>query len=175
MNRPVIIKGVAKKWKAYEQWTDDYLREKLGKTEVEVTLSHNDDFVFYGTQMRLAKMTFGEFLDQYQTKNTTRKMYLAQHALKLLGDTVRDLSLPKWTNFLNLQMSNMWMGAGEQLTHLHFDNHENLLCMIDGAKELILFDPAQSNFIYPIEKDRNSALLSRIKDFDNVDLEKYPL
>ena len=44
----------------------------------------------------------------------------------------------------------IWMGAGNQVTPAHFDNSENLMCMVAGTKKVRLYEPAQTNYLYPV-------------------------
>ena len=43
-SRPVIIKGVTKKWKAYEKWTNEYFRKQFGNESVHIKLTPGGDF-----------------------------------------------------------------------------------------------------------------------------------
>lgn len=53
---------------------------------------------------------------------------------------------------------NLWMGAGGQKTPVHFDNQENFLCMVDGRKKIRLYEPAMSNYMYPVMHNRSEAM-----------------
>jgi len=49
---------------------------------------------------------------------------------------------------LELKHSNIWIGDGQTLGKLHFDQYENALAMVKGAKEVILFDPRNNHQLY---------------------------
>ena len=46
------------------------------------------------------------------------------------------------------------MGAGDQVTPAHFDNSENILCMVAGRKKLRLYHPSMSPFLYAEVQNR---------------------
>jgi len=97
---------------------------------------------------------------------------------------------------LELKHSNIWIGDGQTLGKLHFDEYENALAMVKGAKELILFDPRNNHQLYeghiPEAKfkvtkkdqtyelvrngllDSTSMVMSPV-DILNPDFEKFPL
>ena len=49
---------------------------------------------------------------------------------------------------LKLLHSNIWIGDGQTLGKLHFDEYENALAVIKGVKEVILFDPRNNQNLY---------------------------
>lgn len=49
---------------------------------------------------------------------------------------------------LKLKHLNIWLSDGNTLGKLHFDPFDNFLCMIDGRKELVLFEPHNNHMLY---------------------------
>lgn len=49
---------------------------------------------------------------------------------------------------LTLRHLNIWLSDGNTLGKLHFDPFDNFLCMIDGTKELTLFEPHHNQQLY---------------------------
>lgn len=47
-----------------------------------------------------------------------------------------------------LRHLNIWLSDGNTLGKLHFDPFDNFLCMIDGTKELLLFEPHDNHQLY---------------------------
>ena len=45
---------------------------------------------------------------------------------------------------------NVWVTSGAQSTPLHFDDRDGLLCVAQGAKEVTLYPPKDSSFLYPL-------------------------
>jgi len=69
----------------------------------------------------------------------------------------------------------IWVGPGGTHTGLHIDTDPmSLLLQIHGKKELKLFPPQQSEYIYPSSKYDYGAVLSKV-DFQHIDFETFPL
>ncbi|XP_065177492.1 uncharacterized protein LOC135808252 isoform X2 [Sycon ciliatum] len=182
-NRPVRIKGGINHWPAMRLWTDAYLRKKIGNEAATVTLSQdkNDVFYFYSEKKVMKDMNVQQFIDKYQQPGDDNRMYLAQHPLKRVGRSAAlnmrlaaDLDRPRVTQLLEIDAVNLWMGAGGQVTPAHFDNYENFMCMVDGHKKFRLYEPAMSNFIYPVMHNLRTGITSRISNFSKIDFAAFP-
>lgn len=46
---------------------------------------------------------------------------------------------------------NVWISSGKQDTGLHYDDEDGILTVIDGEKEIILFPPEDTKYLYPYE------------------------
>lgn len=55
-----------------------------------------------------------------------------------------------------------YVGAGGQATPLHFDPYENLLCVVEGAKHLRLFHPADAPLLSPAGERNTACVYSRV-------------
>lgn len=45
---------------------------------------------------------------------------------------------------------NVWITSNRTDTGLHYDDEDGILCCLDGKKEIILYPPSDSEFLYPI-------------------------
>ena len=45
---------------------------------------------------------------------------------------------------------NVWLTAGKHDTGLHYDDADGWLCVLEGSKEVLLFGPEDSSFLYPL-------------------------
>ena len=59
-------------------------------------------------------------------------------------------------------------GDGQTLGKLHFDLYENVLAMVKGAKEIILFDPRNNHQLY--ETNLQRAQFEVTKNHDSYEL-----
>ena len=124
-NRPVVIEGALKDFKAVQKWKDpQYLCDKIGSRQVECDYTHGTIFTRHTTQTVTGKF------DEIITKNFIEPMkrdpadnncssqkvpnfYVQQmsiyHALPSLLDDVQKPPLLKWDkdNFCNI-----WLGSG---------------------------------------------------------------
>ena len=56
--------------------------------------------------------------------------------------------LPAVAAELELVLANLWLGAGETVSPLHYDEYDNVLLVLRGRKELLLFPPADLEHLY---------------------------
>ena len=95
-NRPVIVRGGVKHWKAFREWqSDSYFRQKCGCRSVTVTLTPDgyadaikkgkdgDDLFVMPHEM---KMTVGELLDELQSPLTNRVAYYQMQNSNMTDD-----------------------------------------------------------------------------------------
>lgn len=66
-----------------------------------------------------------------------------------------------------------YVGGGRAATPLHFDPAENLLVVVSGAKDVLLFHPADTPFLYPCG-DRNAGSVYSTVDAFAPDLAAHP-
>jgi len=80
-----------------------------------------------------------------------------------------------WLQFNRLYERNLWVANTHRqqfISRLHHDSAENLLCIVDGVKKLILYSPANSGFLYPFEVRQQH--FSQV-DIDDPDFATFPL
>lgn len=99
-------------------------------------------------------MNFTDFLDLIENiANGTVKnasAYLEYSSIKsYFPEMLEDVNeMPFVKGKLKLLHSNLWLSDGDTVGKLHFDPFDNFLCMIDGKKELIIFEPHHSEQLY---------------------------
>jgi jumonji domain-containing protein 7 len=84
-----------------------------------------------------------EYLSLYQ--------YLGQPFLDLIP-------MPAAVNTSSLThlVTNLWIGNKPTISPLHYDDYENLLCQIQGTKELVLFPPSDVSFLYYVGRPKGT-------------------
>ncbi|XP_077989152.1 uncharacterized protein LOC144443519 [Glandiceps talaboti] len=161
-HRPVLFKGMAKHWKAYNSWTDSYLREKYGDLEFKMETKDDDKTVF------LSSRKLNDFLDAYETGN----LYLVDEVAPEMRDEVTmPLCLRCEEISTKFFVTYFWMSSGGTNSSIHEDTDENMLCVIRGSKRTLLISPSYSHDLYA--DDANVLGFSPVPA-DKVDLEKYP-
>lgn len=65
---------------------------------------------------------------------------------------------------------NIWISSNKHDTGLHYDDQDGILTVINGEKDIILFPPSDSKYLYPYEtnyewKNTNNALNFRYNSF----------
>ncbi|EXB26544.1 Lysine-specific demethylase 8 [Morus notabilis] len=68
---------------------------------------------------------------------------------------------------------NLWMNCAQARSSTHYDPHHNLLCLVAGCKQVVLWPPSTSPMLYPMpihgEASNHSAL-----SLENPDFSVYP-
>ncbi|XP_059152927.1 bifunctional peptidase and arginyl-hydroxylase JMJD5-like isoform X2 [Physella acuta] len=145
-------------------WTDQFLRKKYGDLNVKVEVGKKED-----RTKRPTSMTLSQFLNSYKTND----LYLVQ----TLNDKMEELVyVPECLHCGGLQKviqeAVIWLGSGKAKSVLHYDDLDNILCLLDGKKNFFLVDKA---FKSDVEADGfvQSEGYSLV-DVDKVDFEKFP-
>ncbi|XP_057300211.1 bifunctional peptidase and (3S)-lysyl hydroxylase JMJD7-like [Hydractinia symbiolongicarpus] len=151
-NLPVVVENSVAHWPALTKWTDEYLKQTLGKKEVTVALTptgYADAIVgecFVLPDER--KMPFDEFLCLMKQKGDKEVMYLQKQNnsfLEEFAELIPDAALDiPWATeaFGKLPDAiNFWMGDERSITSMHKDPYENIYAVVRGSKTFILHPP----------------------------------
>mmetsp|Transcript_9740 Transcript_9740/g.14372 ORF Transcript_9740/g.14372 Transcript_9740/m.14372 type:complete len:393 (+) Transcript_9740:40-1218(+) len=176
--RPCILKKVSDNWKATHQWNDNYFRRKIGKNKVSIEYTKGQRF--YGDQGRqkLETMSVSEFLDEIRDEKKTRNLYLAETSIhEHFPELLKDIP-EKYPNFippfLRHDVTQLWIGAGGQVTPIHNDEAENILCQFKGQRRFIIHPPGEVDLLYISEENPVYPQISK-KRYQTLEYRKYPL
>jgi len=163
-SRPLVIRGGISKQKYYNRWNDQYLTKKFGRTECLVEDQKKEERQSGSTD----KLSLAKFLKRYNTTELFMVQDVYDHMLT-------DVQLPELLNceemWEGMNMVVMWMSSGGTKSVLHNDDQENLLTLVDGRKEVFLWEPTQASNLYVHE-----AIRGGISPVDQaaVDMETFP-
>ncbi|KAG2224363.1 hypothetical protein INT45_006763 [Circinella minor] len=160
-NRPAVIKNAFSHWPAYNLWTNEYLREKMGDSIVTVATTPNGyaDAVTYDPVTdreyfalpHEQKMTLDRFLKIIEGKELTPHA----HYISLQNDSLHtEYSILKddieeeidWCSAAlgkKPDAVNFWMGDEKSTTSLHKDPYENCYAVLRGKKTFVLLPPSE--------------------------------
>lgn len=158
---PVRLTGCITHWPALILWRDiNYLKKVAGARTVPIELG--DHYVHPTWSQKL--MTVGEFIESHivqQMDENTPIGYLAQHPLfEQVPELMSDISEPEYCclsdnlddNAVTEETDiNAWFGPKGTVSPLHYDPKHNLLVQVVGEKRIILYDPNESENLYPHE------------------------
>ncbi|KAK7011953.1 lysine-specific demethylase 8 [Biomphalaria glabrata] len=145
-------------------WTDDYLRKKYPNEPVKVETSKKEDRSKPPTWL-----TINQFLSYY----TSEELYLVHSLDGKMSDMVlvpQNLHCGGFQKMI--QQAVLWLGSGEIQSVLHYDELDNMLCMLEGQKHVILIDKAHKADVEAegfVEAGGYSLV-----DVDNIDRKKFP-
>lgn len=63
---------------------------------------------------------------------------------------MEDVSMPSFLDRSAVTHINLWMSASESKSSTHYDPFHNLLCVVTGCKQVILWPPSATPFLYPL-------------------------
>ncbi|ORW04267.1 cupin-like domain-containing protein [Mycobacterium kyorinense] len=151
--RPVIISGAMEGWPAREQWSNDYLKEKVGARTVRPSKAHAGVHL-YDPKKHLndeSPMTLAEYIDLLASGAISDgQLYVTQFPIKTaLPELWPDVRFPSFVDERRYGAVSLWFGPGNNLTPLHYDAANNFLTQIRGRKQLMLCPPREIARLYP--------------------------
>ena len=146
---PVIFRGLAKTFPAFDLWTDEYIMKNYGDLVVRLEAKKEKESHVPVGEVGMGRSTFTEFLSRYKTDN----MYCVS---EVPGPMYKDLELPQIMNCGGLQKSlaemNLWINSGGAKSIIHKDAHNQLNCLLAGSKDWIFINNSYNDWIYQAEE-----------------------
>lgn len=148
-NQPLIIKGLAKQWPAYNKWNWDYFTDIVGEKEVGVYNNVKSDS-YTPINTADAYMKFGEYLQMVKKGPVDLRIFLFnifQHAPQI----VQDFSWPdEYMKGFVKRFPMLFVGGEGAITHMHFDIDLShiLHTQFVGRKRVLLFPFAEQHKLY---------------------------
>ncbi|XP_049866410.1 bifunctional peptidase and arginyl-hydroxylase JMJD5 [Pectinophora gossypiella] len=170
---PVILDNCINHWPALTKWKDqNYFIKLAGLRTVSIELGR--DYTDSDWTQKL--MTIEEFVKNHIYQSNGPTGYMAQYQLfEQIPELKDDIVEPEYCCFTetNDPVDIMaWYGPKGTVSPLHHDPKRNLLAQVVGEKQLFLFSPKDSEYLYPHEHEllNNTARV----DPRNPDMEKHP-
>ncbi|HMS63990.1 MAG TPA: cupin-like domain-containing protein [Ignavibacteria bacterium] len=171
---PVVIRGGAKNMSAFRNWTADYLKFVIGSKVVDISQSTSGVFNYHKKEVKILHMPFDEAVD-YLNKNNSVYIQMASIA-KDYPEILGDIEEPQWMEKTDvMKKTNFWFGGGGCVSPLHFDNYQNFLVQIMGRKELTLFSPEDTKYLYSNTKGEHNLSQISLIDLEHPDENEFPL
>ncbi|XP_033108665.1 bifunctional peptidase and arginyl-hydroxylase JMJD5-like [Anneissia japonica] len=160
--KPLLMRGAASFMPAFQLWNDEFLKEKYGHLTVEVEEGKKEN-----RSLGLWEMTLREYIDQYNNKD----IYLVESIKPAMREDFYLLKCILCGGFVdNLQDAVLWFSSGGTKSVLHYDEVDNINCIMDGKKEFFMVDRKNHAFI---DIDAPEGSYSEV-DVEKADLLKYP-
>ena len=137
IREPVVFRGAAKHFPAFQLWTDEYLTENYGNLEVKLEAKREKEEVPVGAR-GLGRDTIRSFLETYQKKDT----YTVSQLPDPLSREVKVLPFLMCGTFSErILEANLWLSSGGTRSMLHKDADNAINCLLNGTKDWILIHP----------------------------------
>lgn len=177
--KPAILEDATKNWKALEKWTPNFWQQNYGNKIVEID----------GKEFSLNKVIeLALNSDEQNPAPYYRNIRIGHKYPELIPDISpeSDFCLPNFflnkvftplrTSFFAYGQYELFIGGkGRSFPYLHYDvpGADTFIHQIAGEKELVLFSPDDSKYLYP--KSGAEFNISSIPDIEDVSLDKFPL
>lgn len=189
-NRPVVITGVADRWRATGLWTPDYFRSHFADARVSFTAWESDaptnDPTDYYAHRKKRSTRLGTFIDLMRSGEDYSRNYVTQFPIfRALPQLREDVEPPD--AYMNIprhyppsvrrrlkKEPTLWLGPARTVTPVHFDAAHNLLAQIHGRKRLLLVPPEHSRKLYYPAPELGHVNYSPV-DVEAPDLGRFPL
>jgi hypothetical protein len=186
---PLIIKNAIQHWPALAErpWNSpEYLLKRTlgGRRLVPIETGRSYTDTGWGQKIT----TFADFMTTHMLHNTTTSPsqpqtgYLAQHDLFAQIPSLRaDISIPdycfcdpapkplphvKKVAKLEDPLLNAWFGPKGTISPLHTDPYHNVLAQVVGYKYVRLYEPDQTEWLYPRKVDESGVDMSNTSEVD---------
>lgn len=172
---PVIIENLSNDWPAYQKWTWDLFKERVGDVDVEV---YNNTRA--GARVPVnggdGKMKFGDYLDVIRKGPSDLRLFLF-NIFKHAPELKQDFTWPErlMGGFLKAYPM-LFVGGAGSIAHMHYDLdlahifHTQFV----GKKRVLLFPITESENLYKMPLTVESAASFVNWHEKGVDYEKYP-
>lgn len=146
------------------EWTDEFFRNYFGVNMVRVEVGKKE------MRGRKAKwMRFRDYLEAY----THNDLYLVHSITGLMKNLVHVPATLQCGGFQKaLQEAVIWMGRGPLQSVLHYDELDNLLCVFDGTKDIVLIDEFYRDKVEARGFDQEGHYSN--VDMESVDMHSFP-
>ena len=169
--KPVLITGLTKNWRAYEKWTLDYIQERAG----EQTVPLYDNEPAKGSENVYApkkEMKLADYIEILKTQPTDLRIFFYE-ILKKMPELLNDFEYPDIGLKFFKKLPALFFGGGKSKVFMHYDIDlpDSMHFHFDGHKSVTLFSPEQTKYLYRVPYSIHN--LEAI-DMDNPDFTKYP-
>ncbi|XP_068310810.1 lysine-specific demethylase JMJ31-like isoform X3 [Pyrus communis] len=188
-NVPAVFSGCVKDWKAFSNWNPcngglDYLQVPLPFSAFiglcKKRMHHSED----GSCVKSDRHGLPDASSEYDSKpyeDAPHQIYLAQVPIinteteerVQLGSLREDIQTPAFLEDKVLVAINLWMNNAQARSSTHYDPHHNLLCVVSGCKQVVLWPPSASPMLYPMPIYGEASNHSSVP-LENPNFSNYP-
>lgn len=193
-SQPLLLKSACNK--VASKWTTEYLKKTTQDgLEVDIDIAPPEsNGLFADTKSERIKLgieertvPFTTVLDGSCKPSQHHFLYLQQQSwpfdvvFPVLNKDLRTESCPLIQELSQFSLAKiLWLGGSPTRSQLHFDRKDNFICQMCGQKEILLFSPEETKYLYQKEgSDENDQFNNRFSTIDSNLLpkefkERYP-
>lgn len=169
--KPLLIKGFAKQWTAYDKWNLDYIRERAGDQIVPIYDNRPAD-ASKSSDAPVMKMKMKDYIDAIKSKPSDLRIFF-YIITDRLPELLKDFTYPDLGIKFFKRLPTLFFGGSEAHVLMHYDVDlgDFMHIHFGGKKRILLFDQKQNEFLYKVPLSVHT--IEEI-DYENPDYEKYP-
>lgn len=174
-NKPLVIRGAAKRTCAYKKWTTEYLCNEFGEVMIQAAIGRDQYSDPEGNLSKIEKkIKLRDFLHLIDGLDSNDAYMVARNYNFMnpgLSSLLQDLQpLPACIKKLpSRRETHLWIGPKGTVTPFHYDRRNIFFFQISGVKRFILASPVAAPYIY-----NQYSVFSKV-DPEHPDYKKYPL
>lgn len=175
--KPLVLKGLARQWPAFDKWNWSLLRKEVGHCKVALYNNVKSD-AYTAINAADDYKTFGEYIDMIEKGPAEWRIFLFnifEHAPQLKADFTWPEDL--MTGFVK-RFPMLFTGGEGSITHMHFDIDLSHIMHTQfiGRKKVLLFPYEEQHKLY--RKPYEVLSLVDFTHYDQqdsrIDFDKYP-
>lgn len=162
--KPVLIKGLAKSWEAYDKWNLDYIFEQAGDQEVGLYDNKPAD-PNKATNEPVTTMKMRDYIKLIKTQPSDLRIFFFIITDKL-PELLKNFTYPDLGFKYFKRIPTLFFGGSEARVLMHYDVDlgDLLHFQFEGKKRVLLFPPDQAPYLYKVPLSVHTVY--------NVDYEK---
>ena len=172
--RPVIFSGLDKDFEFLRKMNLDFF-EKLN-ANVPVQKPESDGVNYFVKYFRMPLAEFVQRIRAGEGLYIGARQFMENGGVRSSKDGLAELydhvKPPKWIDQARVWTANLWIGAGNNRTLLHYDPWDGFLMLGAGKKEFLIFPGSETHRMYPVgildypKLMKGAVLHSRIRPLD---------
>ncbi|HLT88112.1 MAG TPA: cupin-like domain-containing protein [Sphingobacterium sp.] len=169
--KPVLIKGFAKKWKAYDRWNLDYIYEQAGEQVVGLYDNKPAD-PNKATDEPVIHMKMRDYIRLIKTQPSDLRIFFYIITDKL-PELLKNFSYPDLGFKYFKRIPTLFFGGNEARVLMHYDVDlgDLLHFQFEGKKRVLLFPPEEAAFLYKVPLSVHTIYNV---DYEHPDYTQFP-
>jgi len=169
--KPLLIKGFAKEWEAFEKWNFDYIYEQVGEQIVGLYENKPAD-AKKSTDAPVQKMRFKDYLSLIRAQPSDLRIFFYIITDKLPA-LLKNFTYPDLGIKFFKRIPTLFFGGSEARVLMHYDIDlgDFVHVHFEGKKRILLFDQKQSDLLYKVPMSVHTIY---DVDYENPDYERFP-
>lgn len=169
--KPVLIKGFAKQWEAYNKWNLDYIYEQAGEQVVGLYDNKPAD-PNKATDEPVVHMKMRDYIRLIKTQPSDLRIFFYIITDKLPG-LLQNFSYPDLGFKYFKRIPTLFFGGSEARVLMHYDVDlgDLLHFQFEGRKRVLLFPPEEAAFLYKVPLSVHTVYNV---DYEHPDYKQFP-